>query len=268
LEVISLGSGSSGNSLLIRTEDTCLLLDCGVGARRMTSALAALRVSITDIDAVLVSHEHADHIRESHRFTAAAIPIVATRGTARRAGLPPDGWVECIPGQPLCVRGVEILPMLVSHDAAEPCGFHVRTRIGGVTVLTDLGCAPGGALDAISDSRLVVIEANYDELMLRRGPYPLRLQRRIQSDLGHLSNTACAELLAAALLRARRLPTLWLAHLSETNNNPRLARQTVAHRLRECGLSTDIVTLPRRASSETWRPDSTGPSQRQLMLGI
>jgi phosphoribosyl 1,2-cyclic phosphodiesterase len=97
-----------------------------------------------------------------------------------------------------------------------------------VTILTDLGRPSPAAIEAIAESDLVVLEANHDEALLRRGPYPVHLQRRILSDTGHLSNTDCAELLASALRGPRRLPSVWLAHLSQTNNRPQLARQTVA----------------------------------------
>ena len=102
--------------------------------------------------------------------------------------------------------------------------------------------------------------------MLRKGPYPSHLQRRILSDTGHLSNAACADLLVAALRDSRSLPTVWLAHLSETNNRPHLAQQTVARRLATCGLALDIRALPRRSASETWHSERMRPGVAQLAL--
>lgn len=264
LEVTSLGSGSSGNALLIRTDTVTLLADCGVGVRRLTPALRTLGVGICDIDVVLVSHEHGDHIRELPRFVAMGTPIVSTRGTASASIASAGAWTASAPMRPIHVGHTEIVPVPVSHDAAEPCGFLVRTAAGAITVLTDLGSASEAAAEAIAESHLVVLEANHDEALLRRGPYPLHLQRRILSDRGHLSNAACAELLATALRYSRTLPTIWLAHLSETNNRPNLARNAVARRLAACGLTLDIQTLPRRSVSETWSPGSARQSVAQL----
>lgn len=268
LEVTSLGSGSSGNALLIRTAETTLLIDCGVGVRRLSPALGALGLGLADIDAVVISHEHGDHIRELPRFITAGKPVISTWGTALASRVSPHERLECLSSRPIQFDGIEIVAIPVTHDAAEPCGFLVRTHAGAVTVLTDLGTATGAAAEAIAESQLVVLEANHDEAMLRRGPYPPHLQRRILSDAGHLSNIDCGELLATALRGSRHLPTVWLAHLSETNNRPHLARQTVARRLAACGMALDIQALPRRSASETWRPGSARQGVAQLTLDL
>lgn len=268
LEVTSLGSGSSGNALLIRADTATLLVDCGVGVRRLTPALQALGLEIPDVDAVLISHEHGDHIRELPRFVAAGKPVISTRGTSLASRIPSGPWTASPPARPIAIGDIEIIPLPVSHDAAEPCGFLIGAASGTVTVLTDLGSSSGAAAEAIAESHLVVIEANHDEAMLRRGPYPLHLQRRILASTGHLSNTDCGDLLATALRNSRSLPTVWLAHLSETNNRPHLARQTVARRLAACGLALDIQTLPRRGVSETWRPGPARQGVAQLALDL
>lgn len=123
-------------------------------------------------------------------------------------------------------------------------------------------------MDAIGESRLVVLEANHDEAMLRRGPYPERLQRRILSDSGHLSNAGCADLLAQAIRGSNQPPTVWLAHLSETNNRPHLAKQTVQRRLARAGLQLDLHALPRREINETWSPETAKPGIAQLTLDL
>jgi phosphoribosyl 1,2-cyclic phosphodiesterase len=268
LEVLSLGSGSCGNALLLRTPEMTLLIDCGVGIRRLSHALLARGLTPRDIDAVLISHEHSDHVRELPRFQALRTPILSTRGSALAASVDRESWIETRPEQPLAIANAEIVSIPVSHDAAEPCGFLIRTSAGSVTVLTDLGCIAGPAAEAVSESSLVVLEANHDEALLRRGPYPAHLQRRILSDSGHLSNLACAELLARALGGARRLPTVWLAHLSETNNRPSLARQTVLGRLRAAGITIDVIALPRRDVSAVWKPERARAGVAQLALGF
>lgn len=266
LEVTSLGSGSSGNALLVRTRDAVLLVDCGVGIRRMSRFLESSSLRIADIDALLISHEHSDHVREAPRFAAQETTIVSSRGTARAAALSTRHWGELRPHEALSVAGVEVIAIPVSHDAREPCGFLIRATGGAITVLTDLGAASSFAAEAIAESDLVVLEANHDIDLLRRGPYPIHLQRRILSNSGHLSNDACADLLAVALTGSHRLPTVWLAHLSEANNRPRLAAQTVSQRLGQVGIRLDLHTLPRRDISQTWRAGRAKPGTTQLMF--
>jgi phosphoribosyl 1,2-cyclic phosphodiesterase len=137
-----------------------------------------------------------------------------------------------------------------------------------VTILTDLGCGSSAAVQAISQSDLVVLEANHDEAMLRAGPYPFHLKSRIASESGHLSNDSSGELLASALSGATHLPTIWLAHLSETNNRAQLAKKTVQTRLLKSGLQLPIETLPRRGLSSTWTSGRAGRRAAQLTLGL
>ena len=263
---MSLGSGSCGNALLVCTGQTVLLVDCGVGVRRLSRALAARGLTIDDVDALLLIHEHSDHVRELPRFQTLGTPVLSTIGSAAAARVNPAEWAETRPQRPVALADIEIVSIPVSHDAAEPCGFLIRTAAGSVTVLTDLGRAAGQAEEAIAESTLVVLEANHDVAMLRRGPYPAHLQRRILSDSGHLSNDACADVLARSLRGSRRLPTVWLAHLSETNNRPQLARETVQRRLAKTGIRLDVVPLPRRDVSAIWRPDTARTGVAQLSL--
>ncbi len=264
----SLGSGSSGNAFLVRSGNQTLMIDCGIGVRRMARVLAIHGLAIGSVDAVLLSHEHSDHVRELPRFVAAGTPVLCTRGTAAAARVPASQWTPVSSRAPRSLGDIEIAAIPVSHDAAEPCGFLVRTRAGCVTILTDLGRASGPAREAITESDLVILEANHDEAVLRRGPYPLHLQRRILSDSGHLSNTACAELLASALRGVRTLPDVWLAHLSETNNRPLLAVKTVEQRLAQGGFRPVIQALPRREASAEWQPGTRVAAEIQLTLGF
>lgn len=268
LAVTSLGSGSSGNALLVQTAEAVLLVDCGVGVRRLQRALAAVGLTMADIDAVLISHEHSDHIRELPRLIRQQTPVLSTRGSARAATIPARLWEETRGQRPVRLADVEIVAIPVRHDAEDPCGFLIRSPAGSVTVVTDLGCPCLAAMDAIGESRLVVLEANHDEAMLRRGPYPERLQRRILSDSGHLSNAGCADLLAQAIRGSNQPPTVWLAHLSETNNRPHLAKQTVQRRLARAGLQLDLHALPRREINETWSPETAKPGIAQLTLDL
>ena len=268
LAVTSLGSGSAGNALLVRTAGAVLLVDCGVGVRRLLRGLDAVGLTMADVDALLISHEHSDHIRELPRFVMQSTAVLSTRGSARAANVPAQLWEETRAERPVRIADVEVVAIPVCHDAADPCGFLIRTSSGSVTVITDLGCPSMAAAEAIAESRLAVLEANHDEAMLRRGPYPERLQRRILSDSGHLSNAGCAELLARAIRGSTQPPTVWLAHLSETNNRPHVAKQTVQRRLTQVGLRLDLHALPRREINETWSPDTARPGVAQLSFDL
>jgi phosphoribosyl 1,2-cyclic phosphodiesterase len=166
------------------------------------------------------------------------------------------------------IGDVEIVTIPVSHDAAEPCGFHLRTPFGALTVLTDLGAPSRRAAEVIAASDLIVLEANHDEDMLRRGPYAAHLKRRILSDTGHLSNAACGQLLSSALRGLNRVPTIWLAHLSQTNNRPHLAKSTIERKLARDGLQLSVATLPRRGAGPVWRAEEARQRPMQLFLPL
>lgn len=266
--VTSLGSGSSGNALLVQTPTATVLVDCGVGVRKMTSALAASGKRLQDIDAVLLSHEHVDHNRETGRLQRAGATVISTPGTAASSNLDNERYLPLACGRSISFRGLEITGVGVAHDAAEPCGYLIRTSATTICVFTDLGSVSGAVGEAIAEADLVVVEANHDEQMLRRGPYPAHLQRRILADTGHLSNTTTADLLATALRNSRLSPTIWLAHLSETNNRPCLAITAVTKRLTQSGLRLDVEALPRREAGPTWRSDAPHTVQRQLTLDL
>lgn len=267
-EVTSLGSGSSGNALLVRTSTATLLVDCGVTIRRLTGGLASLGLTLADVDAVLVSHEHVDHVRELSRFTSLGATVVCTRGTANASQAPRASCQVVAPRRYVELAGIEIRAIPVSHDAAEPCGFFLRASAGSLVVATDLGRSGPELIEAVAAADLVVLEANHDEHLLRRGPYPPQLQRRILSDAGHLSNEACAGILQTALSPSHRLPTVWLAHLSETNNRPGLAKQTVERRLGQIGIRLDLRALPRRDVGPCWTPKTRRAGVAQLPLDL
>jgi len=234
----------------------------------LLSALDGAGISIADVDALLISHEHSDHVRELPRFVMQGTAVLSTRGSARAAGVPIRQWEETRAGHPVRFADVEVVAIPVCHDAVDPCGFLIRSGAGSVTVVTDLGCPSPAAAEAIAESRLVVLEANHDEAMLRRGPYPEHLQRRILSDSGHLSNAGCADLLARAVQGSTQPPTVWLAHLSETNNRPHLAKQAAQRRLAQVGIRLDLHVLPRRETNETWSPGTAKPGVAQLSFDL
>lgn len=265
LRVVNLGSGSSGNALLVEFDSERILVDAGIGARQLASGLRAAGVALEQISAVLVSHEHVDHVRAIEPVRRAGANLFCTPGTARGSGLADDQYVPISAAEAFAVGSATVAPIAVSHDAAEPCGFHIVTPGGSVTVVTDTGEAAEAFLTPMCASDLIVVEANHDERMLREGPYPAHLKRRVASKVGHLSNGACGELLKAVLKGAERPPAIWLAHLSETNNRPALAVQTVQQALGRSARGLTIAAMLRRGGQQTWTPEE---NQRPVQLRL
>jgi len=254
VRVQSLGSGSSGNAFLIQRGDRTLMLDCGVGIRTITRELANLGSNIASLEGILITHEHIDHIRTLPRMAGRDIPIIATSGTAGMADVPDDQRLEIFADRPVDVAGFTIWALGVSHDAAQPCGYLIEMAETRITILTDLGTWQEHLAEPIAASDLIVLEANHDEEMLRRGPYPARLKRRVASDRGHLSNRASGVALAALARVSHSDPTVWLAHLSETNNKPEVAEGTVRAALMMADLDLPVIALPRKDVGPIWTP--------------
>jgi phosphoribosyl 1,2-cyclic phosphodiesterase len=226
----SLGSGSEGNALLVEVERTRVLIDCGFALRDVVDRLARLGVDAPSVSAIVVTHEHGDHIGGVAGFALRyATPVWLTFGTLaavaeRFAELP------CVKGfdshDAFAVDGIEIRPFPVPHDAREPVQVVCsdgRWRLG---VLTDLGTSTQYVEASLSGCDALVLECNHDIDMLANGDYPEPLKRRIASRLGHLDNATAAGLLAR--IDATRLQHLIAAHLSRENNRPELARAALS----------------------------------------
>ena len=268
VSVRNLGSGSSGNALLVDAGDTVVAIDCGVGPQALLAGLQASGRRAEQLDAVLLTHEHVDHVRSLPQVSRWGVPVVATSGTARATASVARSYEEIRRSRPMQVGSLEITAIDVSHDAAEPCGFHLRAAGVSVTILTDLGSANGDLVEYLGAADLIVIEANHDEAMLRSGPYPAHLKRRVLSATGHLSNADCGRLLAAALAGDQRARTIWLAHLSRTNNRPILARQTVERALAAHGVAQPVVPLLRHGHEQVWPSGEVAPVAVQMPLPL
>jgi phosphoribosyl 1,2-cyclic phosphodiesterase len=232
---------------------TLVLIDCGVSIAAIQRGLATIRRRVEDIAAVLITHEHVDHVRALGRLQRAGAPVISTAGTARAADISSGPRETLRVGQTVSVRTLSITALPVSHDAAEPCGFQIRCHTGCVTVVTDTGVASDNLLQPLAESDLIILEANHDIQMLKRGPYPVHLKQRVLSQQGHLSNDSCAEALATALKSAKAPVTIWLAHLSAVNNRPDLAVATVATAC--CRVQQHLVeALPRGRLGRLWQP--------------
>ena len=229
VNVISLQSGSNGNCIYVETGGVRLLLDAGISGEQARRRLAACGRDIRDVDALLISHDHADHVRCAGIYQRKfGLPIHITRRTlsaaAGRDVLGPLSDVRCFrPGGVLEFDGVRVETVRTPHDGADPVGFVIddgRHRLG---VLTDLGHVFDDLPDVLASLDAAILESNHDPTMLAAGPYPDFLKRRVRGPGGHISNVESAELLATA---GRRVKWACLAHLSEQNNSPDLALRT------------------------------------------
>ncbi len=263
MRLISFGSGSSGNSFLLDTGEVRIVFDCGVGIRRVRKEMVALGVA-GQLDAILISHEHSDHIKALGSLTRYEdCPVYASDGTLDAIGRKP-GWQSIRSGEALTLAGVRIDPIGVSHDAAEPLGFFIDAGDERIALFTDLGTPQAEVSDAVREATVVVLESNYCETMLRNSPYPAFLKRRIRSQNGHLSNDDCAATLVDALRPSSH--TVWLAHLSENNNAPEVAEAAVQEALAVRGIRLPVRSLPRHASENLLVPPADIPSWQAPLI--
>ncbi len=223
-----LGSGSKGNAALIESGGTCVMLDCGFSVAETERRLARLGRAPQDISAILVTHEHGDHIAGVARFARRHdIAVWMTPGTFAAAGcpdLPRFEPLDC--HQPFTLGDLEVVPFPVPHDAREPCQYRFGDGARGLGVVTDAGHVTPHMQRCLDGCRALAVECNHDSAMLAAGPYPPSVKARVGSRLGHLSNAQAAELAAGA--HSPALHHLVGVHLSEVNNTPALARQALA----------------------------------------
>ncbi len=247
MKVTSAGSSSSGNSYIIHAEGHVLILDAGLTCKRIMEALSAAGAEPEDVEAVLITHEHSDHVKSVRAVAKKCrnAAVFASRGTiAHSEGLrnvPRERICPVGAGEIIETGGVSIGTFPLSHDAAEPLGFTVEAGGEKLAVVTDTGIITEEIYEAVCDADMLVFEANHDAGMLMFGGYPYPLKVRIKSDHGHLSNDYAGEVLARILEDRRGKAAdplrIMLAHLSFNNNMPLFARQTVNDMLAAAGFS-------------------------------
>jgi phosphoribosyl 1,2-cyclic phosphodiesterase len=234
MRVCVLGSGSGGNSTFIESRGTAVLIDAGLSYLRVRQELEALEIEPRQIRAILITHEHGDHCSEAGPLARRlGCPIYGTEGTLAALGWMLNGLEELRPfaiGEELEIGTFRIASFPIFHDAAEPCAYLIRSGEGAVGLATDLGIVTRAVLESLATCEVVILEANHDLEMLRNGPYSWELKQRIRSEVGHLSNEAAGEALAE-LAGKGQLKAAFLAHLSQNNNRPELALQTVQNYL-------------------------------------
>lgn len=239
-----LGSGSGGNCTFLATGRTRLLVDVGFSFLEIKKRLRRIGEDVARIDAVLITHEHSDHVaglitlaKKLHK------PIFVTPLTESRLD-----WGEAEPvlekfraGERLLVGDIEVDSFTIPHDAVDPVAFAFRVQGLKVGVVTDLGYMPESVKQAIRGCHFLVLESNHDLDMLKVGPYPWFVKQRVMSRVGHLSNHAVSQFLEADY--DRRSEVLVLAHLSEQNNHPEIARLTAVDALRTAGAERTRLVL-------------------------
>jgi phosphoribosyl 1,2-cyclic phosphodiesterase len=269
LRVTSLASGSSGNALLVQAGDAALLVDCGLPQRTIERQLRHAGLEPRDLAAILLTHEHGDHILSAVPFARRhGVPLVVNQLVADALGLLSAGVAfQILPtGSEAVIAGLAVRSFPVPHDAAEPVGYTIQAGAWCVGIAIDLGSWDEAVLAALAPADLVVLEANHDRERLRAAPYAWPIKQRIFGPRGHLDNVEAGELLARLGADGRRR-SVWLAHLSEQANSPRIALDVISGVLALAEVRCiSLYALPRRAPL-TWESDRH-VEQMELFVGI
>ena len=244
LSVCMLASGSKGNAIYISDGTTTLLVDAGLSGVEIERRLQAHDIDPRDIDAMIVSHEHSDHIRGvgilSRRF---GLPVYFSEKTGQEASLT-IGKIKDMRsfkcGRTFNVNTLDVHPFSTAHDAEDSAGFTISRNERKIGIATDLGIVTAMVKQNLKRCDLLILEANHDPEMLMTGPYPWPLKQRIKGRTGHLSNQASGALLSE--LKHDKLQHVILAHLSETNNTPAKALQEVGPALDGCRARIHVAT--------------------------
>jgi phosphoribosyl 1,2-cyclic phosphodiesterase len=239
-----LASGSKGNCVFIEGESTSILIDAGLSAKETLLRVSRAGLAADQIGAILVTHEHGDHVRGLDVLARSLdVPVYATEGTLRdfldhrRTSNKPIDTLTCRYNEQFEIDGFDIRPFATSHDANEPCGYIIGENGQKIGYCTDTGVISASVLELLVSCDGVVLESNHCPVMLENGPYPESLKRRIRSKRGHLSNTAAASCIRTL---GREVPQIILAHLSEMNNTPEKALSSARDGL---GLFYDETTV-------------------------
>lgn len=264
LRFICLGSGSSGNSYFLFTERYGILIDAGIGIRTLKRHFQANGLSLKQINAVLITHDHADHIKAvGHLANDCHLPVYTTplvhqginRNYCVTSKLKPEQTLILQKEETFRLDDFEITAFDVPHDSSDNVGYSIQYKDVNFCLITDAGHIGERFATYISKANYLVLEANHDENMLMMGNYPAYLKGRISGDYGHLSNRNAAKVLAENM--TEQLRHVWLCHVSEENNHPELARKTVDAHLRTFGIVAgkdfELDVLKRRIPSEIYK---------------
>lgn len=239
-------SGSSGNSVFVSSGTVRILIDAGLPGKSIDAALKEIGEMPGALNGIFITHEHIDHVKGvgvlSRKYD---IPIYANeltwKGMSNLIGKIKEHNIKVINSKFVDVGDLDIETFSIPHDAAAPCGYSVRCNGKKVCVATDLGNFTEEVRNSIHDADVVLLESNHDVEMLKFGPYPYPLKRRILSEIGHLSNEDCGR--AIVSITGDKHKKIILGHLSKTNNYPDLAYQTVINILKENGVTSSDITV-------------------------
>lgn len=264
LKFICFGSGSSGNCYYLNLDGHGLLIDEGLGVRTFRKRFADYGLSLAEVKAVLLTHDHADHAKGvgalamQFGWPVYALPevfagLLRNRFLTKKVPAALSHNLEA--GKRLSLGPFTAEPFIVPHDSAGCCGFSIDCGERRFCLITDAGHVTDDMRRHLSSAHYVVLESNYDALMLRNGPYPPRLKRRIEGEQGHMDNADAASLLANSLSPLAR--HVWLCHLSEENNRPHIALAAATDALREAGRLSEgdplvVETLQRTSPSRLY----------------
>ena len=233
----SLFSGSTGNSLLVKTENSKILVDAGESAKKIEQALSLLNVNVADLDGILVTHEHLDHVKSlgtlSKKYN---IPVYANEETwnampDQKNKIAEDNQKKFLVNSEFEIKDLSFKPFSIPHDAANPCGFNIFHDHEKMSVATDLGHITEDIMHNLEKSKFILLEANYDPDILKYSKYPYSLKQRIAGPKGHLSNQNSGDLISSLIKSG--LTNVMLGHLSKENNFPELAYKTVVEQIIE-----------------------------------
>ncbi len=233
----SLYSGSSGNCLFVESQNTKILVDAGESAKKITTALSSIDVSPESIDAILVTHEHSDHVKGLGTFSKKYnIPVYANAKTwdamlEQSNKISEDNIKKFTIEENFEIGDLKIHPFKIPHDAANPCGFNIFHDDDKISVATDIGHITSNIAHKLEESKFLLLEANYDPDVLKCSPYPYLLKQRIAGPNGHLPNVDAGKTIS--FLMKSGLSQVMLGHLSKENNFPELAYKTVVETLME-----------------------------------
>lgn len=261
LKLYPLFSGSSGNMYLVKSPEANILVDIGVSYKTLVESLDKIGSQVSDIDALFITHEHSDHVKGLSTFiNKTSIPIYASCGTVkclrdRLAGKAKrlDTLFNISNEETIKVKDIAITSFEISHDAVMPFGYTIKHDNSVITIATDLGYVSDNVYKYLLSSDLSIIESNYDNNLLMYGPYTYPLKRRIQSDVGHLSNLEAGDTIINLAKNGKR--NFLLGHLSHNNNEPDIAKNTVCDMLKENGFNLNefnICLTSRHFSDEVY----------------
>lgn len=250
MKLMSIASGSSGNSILVGSDNTTLLVDVGISKKRITEGLKNADVDFSDIDGILITHEHIDHVKSLGVISRSYnIPIYATEETNRQltymkkqlGDFDFDLLTNIEVDKSFTIGDIEITPHAIWHDAADPVCYSFINNGKKASIATDMGDFDDYIVNCLKDSDAMLIEANHDVKMLEVGPYPYQLKMRILGKRGHLSNELSGKLIRQLL--NDHIHCIMLGHLSDKNNYPDIAYLTVKQELMGNGFTDDMNEL-------------------------